>query len=183
MRLFTGLDLPAEVVRSLEVLLERLRPSARVNWSPPANLHITTKFIGHWPDERVGELQSRLSEGVPPRPPIPVHIREVGFFPNAKSPRVFWCGIEAPGLAELAADTDRVTSALGIESENRPFSAHLTLARIKERLNLGPLRDAIAALPSTDFGRFDATSFYLYRSDLRPSGSVYTRLAEFRFAK
>ena len=140
MRLFTGLDLPAEVVRNLEKLLEELRPTARIQWSPPANLHITTKFIGEWPEERLDELKSALA-GVPGRAGIPLHIHKVGFFPNPHSPRVFWCGIEAPGLAELAADTDRATAALGVESEKRAFSPHLTLARIKETVDLQPLRE------------------------------------------
>ena len=61
-----------------------------------------------------------------------MHIQRVGFFPNPHSPRIFWCGIEAPGLDELAADTDAATAALGIEREKRAFSPHLTLARIKE---------------------------------------------------
>ena len=178
MRLFVGLDLPPDVVRNLEHLLDKLRPTARIQWSPPANLHITTKFIGEWPEERLPELHSALT-AVPPRPAIPLHIRGVGFFPNPHSPRVFWCGIEAPGLDALAADTDRATSALGIEREKRAFSPHLTLARIKERLDLQPLRTAITALPSLDFGTFVANSFFLYRSKPGPKGSVYTKLAEF----
>jgi 2'-5' RNA ligase len=182
MRLFVGLDLPADVVANLESLLDRLRPCARINWSPPANLHVTTKFIGEWPEERLGELQTALAS-IPARSPIAVRIHELGFFPNARSPRVVWCGIEAPGLAELAADTDRATSALGIPVEARAFSPHLTLARIKERLNLEPLRHAMAALPSVDFGSFENRSFFLYRSQLRPGGSVYTKLAEFPLAK
>jgi 2'-5' RNA ligase len=182
MRLFTGLDLPAEVVRNLEKLLDDLRPTARIQWSPPANLHITTKFIGEWPEERVDELKAALAE-LPSRPEIPLNIRQVGFFPNPKSPRVFWCGIEAQGLAELAADTDRATASLGIESEKRAYSPHLTLARIKERLELGPLREKIAARASLDFGSFRATSFFLYHSRLRSGGSVYTKLAEFPFSK
>jgi len=182
MRLFIGLDLPREVVRNLEALLSRLRPLARINWSPPANLHITTKFIGEWPPERLDELKQQLA-AIPPRPAIELHIRNVGFFPNPHSPRVFWCGIDAPGLEALAADTDRATSALGIESEKRAFSPHLTLARIKERLELQPLREAIAAMPSHDFGRFQARGFFLYQSQLRPTGSVYTKLAEFPLSK
>ncbi len=181
MRLFTGLDLPDEVVRNLVKLLDRLRPTARIQWSPPENLHITTKFIGEWPEERLEELKQTLGD-LPARPEIEVHIRKVGFFPNPHSPRVFWCGIEAPGLEALAADTDRATSTLGIASEDRAFSAHLTLARIKERLDLQPLRETIAAMPSLDFGRFTADRFFLYQSKLRPTGSVYTKLAEFPFA-
>jgi 2'-5' RNA ligase len=178
MRLFTGLDLPEDVCANLARLLERLRPAARIHWSPVENLHITTKFIGEWPEERLDELTAVLA-AIPQRSPIPVSIRQVGFFPNPRSPRVFWCGIESPGLEPLGADTDRATSALGIPSETRAFSPHLTLARIKEKLDLDPLRQAIAGLPSLEFGQFEVRSFFLYRSKQRPTGSVYTKLSEF----
>ena len=180
MRLFTGLDLPAEVVRNLEQLLGRLKPTARIQWSPPQNLHITTKFIGEWPEERLGELKDALA-GLEPRAPLSVHIRKVGFFPNPHAPRVFWCGIEAPGLPELASATDHATALLGIAKESRAFSPHLTLARIRERVDLQPLRETIAALPSLEFGAFEADRFYLYQSRLSPGGSVYTKLAEWKF--
>jgi 2'-5' RNA ligase len=182
MRLFTGLDLPAEVVHNLELLLERLRPTARIHWTVPANLHITTKFIGEWPEERLGELKAALA-ALEPQPPIAVHIRKVGFFPNPHAPRVFWCGIDAPGLEVLAGRTESATAALGIAPEARAFSPHLTLARIKEKVPLQPLREAVVGLPSLDFGEFQAASFFLYQSTLRPSGSVYTKLAEFPLAK
>src|SRR5271157_5866479 len=81
MRLFAGLDLPAATVHRLEDLLDRLRPTARIQWSPPDNLHITTKFIGEWPEERMDELKAALA-AVGPRVPVPVHVRRVGFFPN-----------------------------------------------------------------------------------------------------
>ena len=78
---------------------------------------------------------------------------------------------------------EAVRRAIGIAREQRPYSPHLTLARIKERLDLQPLREAIAAQASLEFGRFEAGSFFLYRSQLRPTGSVYTKLAEFPFSK
>jgi len=177
MRLFTGLDLPDEVVRGLRRLLDHLQPAARISWSPPENLHITTKFIGEWPEQRLDELKSALA-AIPQRAPIPIHVRKVGFFPNPHAPRVFWCGIEAPGLEALAAETDQATATLGVPTESRAFSPHLTLARIKERVNLQPLREAIAALPSLDFGQFVADRFFLYQSRPGPKGSVYTKLAE-----
>ena len=110
MRLFTGLDVPAEVVANLEEVLRRLKPTARIGWSPLANLHVTTKFIGEWPEARLGELTAALA-GIPGRGAIAVRIRRVGFYPNPHSPRNFWCGIEAPGLAELAADINSATAA------------------------------------------------------------------------
>ena len=181
MRLFIALDLPSEVVRNLESFVARLKPAARISWSPPANLHITTKFIGEYPEGELRALQSALA-AVPQRPPIEVAIAKVGFFPNERAPRVFWCGIDAPGLDSLAADTESATASVGVAVENRPFSPHLTLARIKERLDLRPLFDAIATAHTLDFGRFTARSFFLYRSQLRPGGSVYTKLAEFPFS-
>jgi len=180
MRLFTGLDLPREVAVNLAELVQHLRPTADIQWSPTGNLHITTKFIGEWPEERLDELKAGLA-GLPPRVPISISIRKVGFFPNPHAPRVFWCGIEAPGLEELAAATDHATARLGIVPEARAFSPHLTLARVKTRLNLQPLREAIAALPSLDFGSFTAAGFFLYQSRLHPAGSVYTKLAEYKF--
>jgi 2'-5' RNA ligase len=180
MRLFTALDLTPGVAANLERLFEQLRPTARIQWSPPVNLHITTKFIGEWPEQRLTELKTKLA-ALPARGAIRVRIHHLGFFPNPHAPRVFWCGIDAPGLAELAGDTDRATAALGVAPETRAFSPHLTLARIKERLNLQPLREAIAGLPELEFGDFAAAGFYLYHSQLRPGGSVYTKLAEFPF--
>jgi 2'-5' RNA ligase len=70
---------------------------------------------------------------------------------------------------------------LGVEPETRAFSPHLTLARIKDRLNPQPLREAIAGLPELEFGSFVAAGFCLYQSQLRPGGSVYTKLAEYPF--
>jgi len=178
MRLFTALDLPPDLIGRLEDLINRLRPLAPVNWSPPSNLHITLKFIGEWPEARLEELKSALARIRMPGP-MAVHVHNLGFFPNPRSPRVFWCGIEAPGLAELSGELDAVCGALGIARETRPFSPHLTLARIKDRPKLDGLHSAIAGQPSTDFGRFQANSFFLYRSELRRTGSVYTKLAEF----
>jgi RNA 2',3'-cyclic 3'-phosphodiesterase len=183
MRLFTAIDLPGDVLREVNELIERLRPAARIKWSVPENLHITTKFIGEWPEDRLEDLKTALA-GVPCTGAIPIAIRGVGFFPNERSPRVFWAGVEAPPpLNRLASVTDQALKPLGIEAEKRPFSPHLTLARIKEPVPLTPLRDRITQLASTDFGSFDADRFYLYQSRLRPSGSVYTKVSEFPLEK
>ena len=181
MRLFTAVDIPPDVVRALDQLIAALKPAARIKWSPAANLHITTKFIGEWPDRRLAELTQTL-RGLVKREPIPIEVRDLGFFPNARAPRVFWAGVHAPPiLAELARETDRALAGLGVPLEARAFSPHLTLARIKEPVPLDRLHEAIAALPSTAFGAFSVDRFYLYQSTLNPSGSVYTQLAEFPF--
>src|SRR5262249_9979313 len=151
MRLFTAIDLPPEVTGRLDALITKLRPLANIRWSPVANLHITTKFIGHWPDERLPELQAALG-GIGRRAPIPIRVRGLGFFPNRKSPRVFWAGVEAPAeLGVLARDLDSVMAKLGLEPEARAYSPHLTLARINQ-----PVAALALGLPEVglDFGSF-----------------------------
>lgn len=181
MRLFVAVDLPAPVIAGLERLVARLRPTARINWSQPGNLHLTTKFIGEWPEDRLAEMTVALGE-LTARPPIPIEVRGLGFFPNPQAPRVFWAGVHAPpGLAELARDTERALERLGVPSERRPYSPHLTLARIKAPVPLDALRQAIASIQPAECGAFTADRFFLYKSTLEPSGSVYTRLAEFPF--
>jgi|SRR5215471_3278005 len=177
MRLFTALDLPPAVVDSVDELLRRLRPTARVRWSPAENLHITIKFIGEFPEARIAELNQALA-GVPRRAAIPVRIRRVGFFPNARNPNSFWCGVESPELETLAADVDRAISAL-IVSRETGFTPHLTLARSRKRGDMARLREVSAELPSLEFGQFEAGSFFLYQSRPTADGSVYTKLAEF----
>jgi 2'-5' RNA ligase len=183
MRLFTALDLPSDLVANLEELLQRLKPSAEINWSQPRNLHVTTKFIGEWPEERLAELKTALA-GLPSRAPIPVSIEKLGYFPNPHSPRVFWAGISGGDeLAGLARDTETALVPLGIAKEERAYSPHLTLARIKTPGKQPALLQAVAKLPSLEFGSFIADRFYLYHSRTAPSGSVYTKLAEFPLAK
>jgi 2'-5' RNA ligase len=179
MRLFAGIDLPHEVRENLAALTGSLRPCARLNWSPAANLHITTKFIGEWPEQRLDALVAAL-QSLPPRQPIGIAFRGLGWFPNARAPKIFWVGVKADGgLAEMARHTDETVARLGVPPERRPFSPHLTLARIREQVPLARLQEAVAALPSEDFGEFTAGCFHLFLSQPSASGSVYSKLAEF----
>ena len=183
MRLFAGLDLAPDVVANLELLLEQLKPAAQIKWSPPRNLHITTKFIGEWPGERLEELKAALGV-LPAQPPISIAIAKLGFFPNPHAAHVFWAGVNGgDSLQALARATDEATAALGVAKEERPYSPHLTLARIAKPGRLPGLLSAVAALPSLEFGAFTADRFFLYQSQTSPAGSVYTKLAEFPLAK
>ncbi|HYI94755.1 MAG TPA: RNA 2',3'-cyclic phosphodiesterase [Bryobacteraceae bacterium] len=179
MRLFTGIDIPEDVVANLNRLLDLLRPTAHLKWTPPYNFHLTTKFIGAWPEDRLRELIDQLRP-LGNRSAIGIGVEGVGWFPNARSPKILWTGIKAgPELAGLALDTDHVLSSMGIPKETKPFSPHLTLARVKDVVPLSRLRDEIAHLPSAEFGAFNADRFYLYESKTGPNGSIYSKLAEF----
>lgn len=179
MRLFTALDISDDVRAALVELLGKLRPGARFQWSPPENLHITTKFIGEWPVERMGELRSALGDVARPGA-IPVRVEGLGWFPNPHSPRVLFAGITAgDGLAALHRDTDTVCAGLGIAAETKKFSPHLTLARIRSLEGLVEVRRTIAQLPDTGFGQFEARAFGLYESIAGPNGSEYKKVEEY----
>jgi 2'-5' RNA ligase len=179
MRLFIGLDLPAHIKENLGGLIERLRPAGRLRWSTAGNLHITTKFIGEWPGQRLEEMKAALA-GIEGIPSIPIAIRGLGWFPNPHRPRVLWAAVRAPeSLAELARATEDAAFQLGVARENRPFAPHLTLARIQDPAVIGQVRHRVAELDSVDFGEFTATEFHLYRSQIIPGGSVYTKLASY----
>ena len=156
-----------------------LRSDVPVKWSRPENLHITAKFIGEWPESSLAQVREALSS-LPPCPAIPITVRGLGFHPNHRSPASFWAGIEAPPtLWDLVHETNRALAALGIEAEKRTYSPHLTLARIRKKVPLTPLKTEIARTPPHSFGSFTAGSFYLYLSEPSGSGSVYTKLSEF----
>jgi len=181
MRLFTAIDLPEDVRDRLERLLAPLRPTAHLGWSPVYNLHITIKFIGEWAVQDLDKLEKAL-HGARTRSPIPIHVQGLGWFPNPHHPRVFWAGVRGgPELSQLAQDTESALEPLAIAREEREFSPHLTLARIKQPVPLQLLRQAVADLESVDFGAFQADRFCLYRSQPGPAGSIYTKLSEYVF--
>jgi 2'-5' RNA ligase len=119
--------------------------------------------------------------------------RGYGFFPTLKAARVFWVGIESgPPLASLAKAVDEATAALGVPKEDRPFSAHLTLARggggsgaprwqkaDGPNKNFQRLQEKLAALPKPEFGTMTAREFFLYQSQLGRGGARYTKIARF----
>lgn len=181
MRLFCGIDLPEDVRERLERLLMHLRPAAHLKWVPVYNLHLTLKFIGEWPEAKLPALESAL-RSVPPRLVIPLEVRGLGWFPNARNPRVFWVSVaDGDSLKALARDVEAALEPLGIPKETRPFNGHLTLARIKEPVPLEMLRNTIAKFESAEFGSLSVDRFHLYRSQPGSAGSIYTKLSEFRF--
>ena len=192
MRLFIALDIPDAIRDRIARFVEGISgfaPDAR--WAKPESLHLTLKFIGEQPDSAVDQVKQALSTIESSAPEI--HFRGYGFFPTAKSARVFWIGMEASAhLATLAATIDDEMAKLGIPKEDRAFSPHLTLARgaggsgsPRRNKKDGPnrifhhLQEKLSALPTPEFGTMTPHSFFLYQSQLSPKGSKYTNLAAF----
>lgn len=176
MRLFTGLPLTYEVRRNIELLYQSLEPLAAIEWSKPGNLHVTTKFIGEWPDERLDELKSTL-RAMARSAVFEISIDGFGWFPTPHHPRHFFAAVRGPeALGQLAAATNTALTAIGVPAETKPYRPHLTLARMKEStIDLAPIKQFVAQLPSTDFGRMTVNSFKLYASRNR----TYTVIEDF----
>src|SRR5258708_14367603 len=122
MRLFCGIDLPEDIRERLERLLMHLRPAAHLKWSPVYNLHITLKFIGEWPEEKLPQLEAAL-RSMPRRDPIPLEVRGLGWYPNPKNPRVFSAGVpDTDALTILAHATESGLDPLGTANETQPFA-------------------------------------------------------------
>jgi 2'-5' RNA ligase len=180
MRLFTAIEIPAEIKGRLRAFVDRLRPTAKLTWSPVENLHVTTKFIGEWPELNLRQLKDALA-AVPKPGPIEVAVQGLGWFPNAKNPRVFWAGIEVTeALGKLARDTESTLAAIGVPVEERAFHPHLTLARRREPVALDKLHQILDSLSadSIQFGAFTVASFFLYLS----AGGKHTKIQEFPLA-
>ena len=145
-------------------------------------MHITTKFIGEWPEARLGELEKGL-EGVR-WPRFEVEVGRFGFFPTPQHPHTFFAGVEGgPALQGLAAETERAVVEVGGAAENRAYTPHLTLARIRNQEFAG-LREAIGRMGAGSFGTFSVANFHLYLSEPDfvkpgPGGSVYRTLATY----
>lgn len=184
MRLFVALDIPDEVRGAIGEMIARLRSVARgARWVRPEGVHVTLKFIGEMPAERVSAIEDAL-RGAGVAAPVEAKFLGAGFFPNERHPRVFWAGVEASAnLAELAGEVDRHLSTLGIAAESRAFRPHLTLARFKSEDGLPRLREEIKKLEPIDFGSMRASEFYLFQSLLGPGGAKYTKLAAFPFGR
>jgi RNA 2',3'-cyclic 3'-phosphodiesterase len=181
MRLFTAIDLPSTPLLRLERLLSALRPEAQINWSPLDNLHITTKFIGEWPEARLPELVEVLSL-LPPCQPFRVELKNLGWFPHRRSPRVLWVGVHGgEALADLARRTEEKLCTLGVPKESREFHPHLTLARIRNPVSMARLRHKADEMETVDLGEFTVSGFSLYRSDPGSNSSIYRKLRDFHF--
>jgi len=175
LRLFTAIDIPGDIKGALEALLKPLRPLAKLHWIPVERLHVTTKFIGEWPEDRLDELKHALRAVTAPRP-IEVSIRRIGWLPNPRSARLLYAGVEASEtLTSLATETERIAVAAGVTPEPKIYRPHVTLARTRKTVPLGALKRALAEIELSDIGHYAASSFSLYLS----ADGKYTKLQEF----
>ena len=182
LRLFLALELPPEVRDSLEQIQRGLkRTGADVRWVRIGSIHLTLKFLGPVEPERVEEIAAAASGAAAGAGPLTLSPSSAGFFPGARSPRVVWAGLwgDLEELLSLARGLEQALVPLGFAAEKRGFSPHLTLGRVRSSRNKRDLIEAVLDLADWRGPEFQARELILFKSDLKPSGAVYTALGRF----
>ncbi|HEX7960313.1 MAG TPA: RNA 2',3'-cyclic phosphodiesterase [Terriglobales bacterium] len=180
MRTFIAADITPEIRKRLSEFVDKTRasfPGAR--WARPEGLHITLKFLGEITADQKEQVEAAVRRIKSQH--FEISIRGLGFFPNTRSPRVFWAGIEAGGqLPALASAVDEALLPLGFPKEKQSYNPHLTLARFNPgtKANAASAKSLLEA-PPPEFGTMTANEFFLYQSKLSPRGSIYSKLTRF----
>ncbi len=176
------MELSPEVRRELDRIQNQLQETgARVRWVPPANIHLTLKFMGAVEMELVPELVETTKQCVVGLAPWVTEVQGVGSFPSGRSPRVIWVGVtdEEGKLARIHKCLDRELRGFSVKREARRYHPHLTLGRVQS--SSYALAEAIRSLEETEAGTLTINGLTLFQSDLTPEGAVYTPLAHMPF--
>jgi len=169
-------------LEGLEANLAKPIHSSNIRWVAPKNIHLTLCFLGNVNRARVTPLQSVLEDVARAIPSFELTAQGVGCFPNFKRPNNIWVGLEGDvqTAALLARTLETRLSALGFPKDDRGFTPHLTLGRVKRELS-GAERERIGSVVRefrTDaLGAIHADAIHLISSDLTPSGPIHTTLA------
>jgi len=181
-RLFVAVDLPEEMCDAIGGTCERLRLAlgrrVRARWVPTENIHVTIRFIGHVPDDRVPPLVAAVSTPLDIAP-FELRLGRCGVFPGGGPPRIIWLGCAA-GSSSLAAIHDAMNqrlAMLGLVEEGRPYSAHVTLARVADvaRGSAASVRTIVQTADVVPAVGHIAHAT-LFRSLLSPRGARYEAL-------
>ena len=179
MRLFVAVELGDAVRTAADGIAEQLRRrvgrTLAARWVSAEQMHLTVRFIGHVPDDRVASVLDSLAPQIA-IPPFEVSLSECGAFPPHGPPRVLWLGLHdgVPSLQTMHDEFNRRLAPLGFPAEDRRFRAHLTLARIKDapRGSGAIVRDALRDVPQSH-ARCHVSEAIVFESRLSPKGSTY----------
>jgi 2'-5' RNA ligase len=183
LRAFFAVELPVSIQDTIQQQTARLRQvldSSLVRWTPPHNIHLTLKFLGDVSPANLELLCEMLTREADQFPAFDMRIADLGSFPTSRRPRVIWVGLYAPAVLEsLQRGIESAAARLGYAPEDRPFSPHLTIGRVRQDLSpqdLHKIRMGLEAMKVGELGIARVDCAHLYRSDLKPGGSVYTKL-------
>lgn len=185
-RAFIAIDIPPEIKQAISTQTASLRKESgrAARWVAPENIHLTLKFLGEASPANLELLAQAIQSECAQTAPFTVSVENLGCFPNPRRPRILWVGLVVPpGLSRLQRQIEATAARLGYARDDKPFSPHLTIGRAREQAapaEIQALRSLLERTTVVSLGTFTVEQVHLYKSDLKPEGPVYTRLATAR---
>jgi 2'-5' RNA ligase len=186
-RSFIAIELPAELKTILGSFQDEMASAGGsfVKWVSPESIHITLKFLGNIPAEKVGKITSAIEQACAGTGYFTLEAGELGGFPNLKQPRVLWIGLHGDinRVKSLQTSIDNNLVRLGFDREKREFTPHITLARMRDKASPADRRKFGEQVINKRFDfqyKIDVENINLMRSQLLPGGAVYSRLAQLK---
>jgi 2'-5' RNA ligase len=186
-RAFIAVPLPHPLLDRLSALQRQLEsqiPSRSVRWVRAEGIHLTLKFLGDTPTEKLPDIKRALTAVARHAPACTFTVGELGCFPNPRRPRVVWVGVQEPAgrLAALQDAIEEVMAPLGYPPEGRGFTPHLTLGRVRpgaRRSDVARVGEVVTGTTVESLVEMSGDHFALIRSVLKPTGAEYTTLEKF----
>ncbi len=178
MRTFIAFDITAETRAALRAVQKSLSKLNAVRWTNPASVHLTMKFIGDVPDSHLPDVLAAMRHCVAGVPPLDVNVRGLGCFPSPARPRILWAGVEGSvdPLRQISSCLNTTLADLGVPPDNKGFRPHVTVGRVRGRVDSDALDAALGQFARHDFGQNTLSELVLYMSELAPSGARYTKM-------
>ena len=185
LRCFISLELSEELKRNIYVCVEKLKATrADVKWVRTENLHLTLKFLGDTTEELLKSVHERLISLSRAHNRFSLQVSGAGAFPNIKYPRVIWLGVrDSEEIIKLQRDIDESMKGLGFKRDDKQFTPHLTIGRVKSMRNEDVLIKELATLKEADFGKIEVINITLMKSELKPGGAEHFKLSEIPIGK
>ncbi len=180
LRCFIAIELPEEIKSSLaETENELKKTDADIRWARPENIHLTLKFLGDTAEESIDGLIEKVAEVCGSFDPFNIEVNGLGVFPQKGAPRVLWAGLDGgKTIISLREAIEEGAEQFGFKREKRAFSPHLTIGRFRSLRFKDTLLNEVRAKQEISIGSFEARSVILYKSELRPSGAIHTKINE-----
>lgn len=182
LRAFIAIEIPLEIKKAIAAEIASLQNGAgrAVRWVATENIHLTLKFLGEISPANVEMLSQSIQTECDQHAPFEIIVSGLGCFPNSHRPRIVWIGLNIPPeLNRLQHKLETSTARMGYATEDKPFSPHLTIGRVREQITPAELKNIQSTLEKLhvgSLGTFTAQSVHLFKSDLKPAGPVYTSL-------
>jgi 2'-5' RNA ligase len=180
-RAFVAIELPDSVRSSLGKAQEALKSYRfRIKWVRPESIHLTLKFLGNIEFRQTDEIAEAMTLAAKGVATLSLAASGIGVFPHVRRPRVLWIGLDGQldELIHLQQTLDTHLAGLGFPKETRPFKGHLTIGRVKGKIAAGRMQAALDQFEKIESEGFEVKQIILFKSDLRPSGAVYTQIKQ-----